>query len=158
MPILKSWASWFGQRKKCRRSISRVLSRAAISLRKRLPASFSSLPGGSASRVNASCQTLLPMGFARPMRLRTAGALLTRHFTVACPKAGCVISVALSVGSPRPAVSRHRCSMKPGLSSRSRRSAFQRPHNLLLSDCTGNSANREGRTIINQRISSSKLN
>ena len=155
---MKLPASSNGGVKSCRRSISRVLSRAAISLRKRLPDSFSSLPGGSASRVNASCQTLLPMGFARPMRLRTAGALLTRHFTVACPKAGCVISVALSVGSPRPAVSRHRCSMKPGLSSRSRRSSLQRPHNLLLTDCTGNSVNREGRTIFILRISLRRLN
>ena len=67
------------------------------------------------------------MGFTRPPRHRDAGALLPHLFTIACeataPAAGsfgetasdreavatigCVFSVALSVGSPRLAVSKH---------------------------------------------------
>ena len=45
------------------------------------------------------------------------GALLPHPFTLACPKTGGLLSVALSLGSPPPAVSRHRLPMEPGLSS-----------------------------------------
>src|SRR5580658_10191458 len=51
------------------------------------------------------------MGFTRPACLHTAGALLPHHFTVAA--SGCVFSVALSVGSPRPDVIRHRALWSP---------------------------------------------
>jgi hypothetical protein len=57
-------------------------------------------------------------------RYRSRGGLLPHRFTLAClvcrPKTGQtggLFSVALSLGSPPPAVSRHRVSVEPGLSS-----------------------------------------
>ena len=57
-------------------------------------------------------------------RYRSRGGLLPHRFTLAClvcrPKTGPtggLFSVALSLGSPPPAVSRHRVSVEPGLSS-----------------------------------------
>ncbi len=51
--------------------------------------------------------TLLRVGFAGPVRHRTAGALLPHHFTLTAHVARRYLSVALSVGSPRQAVSLH---------------------------------------------------
>jgi hypothetical protein len=45
------------------------------------------------------------------------GALLPHPFTLTHPRTGGLLSVALSLGSPPAAVSRHRISMEPGLSS-----------------------------------------
>src|SRR2546421_12960296 len=55
-------------------------------------------------------------------RCRRRGALLPHHFTLAArrPRAERVwrcVSVALSLGSPPPGVTRHRASVEPGLSS-----------------------------------------
>jgi hypothetical protein len=54
-------------------------------------------------------------------RCRGRGALLPRRFTLArgewFPCAGGLFSVALSLGSPPPAVGRHRIPVEPGLSS-----------------------------------------
>src|SRR5437762_11333583 len=55
-------------------------------------------------------------------RYRRRGALLPHHFTLAArrPRAERVwrcVSVALSLGSPPPGVTRHRASVEPGLSS-----------------------------------------
>ena len=51
---------------------------------------------------------LLQMGFAKPRRCRRAGALLPHRFSFSPERIGGVFfSVALSVGSPRPAVSWH---------------------------------------------------
>ena len=45
------------------------------------------------------------------------GALLPHPFTLTCRKTGGLLSVALSLKSPSPAVNRHRVSVEPGLSS-----------------------------------------
>ncbi len=57
-------------------------------------------------------------------RCRRRGALLPHHFTLAAPPEpklrqglGGLLSVALSLGSPPPGVTRHRVSVEPGLSS-----------------------------------------
>ena len=64
---------------------------------------------------------LLPVGFALPPLLPGARCALTAPFRPcprgASPCAGGLFSVALSLGSPPPAVSRHRISVEPGLSS-----------------------------------------
>src|SRR6516164_3889386 len=61
-------------------------------------------------------------GFPCRRRCRRRGALLPHHFTLAARparrrQAGGVFSVALSLGSPPPGVTRHRASVEPGLSS-----------------------------------------
>jgi hypothetical protein len=50
-------------------------------------------------------------------RCRSRGALLPHPFTLAGPRAGGLLSVALSLGSPPPDVIRHRVLVEPGLSS-----------------------------------------
>ncbi len=50
-------------------------------------------------------------------RCRERGALLPHLFTLTRADAGGLFSVALSLGSPPAAVSRHRRSLEPGLSS-----------------------------------------
>src|SRR5271157_1870631 len=61
-------------------------------------------------------------GFPCRRRCRRRGALLPHRFTLAARpacrrQAGGVLSVALSLGSPPPGVTRHRTSVEPGLSS-----------------------------------------
>ncbi len=65
---------------------------------------------------------LLPVGFAMPLPLPVARCALTAPFHPYRPagfpaKAGGLLSVALSLGSPPPDVIRHRISVEPGLSS-----------------------------------------
>ncbi|CDX20409.1 hypothetical protein MPLA_1190089 [Mesorhizobium sp. ORS 3359] len=61
---------------------------------------------------------LLPVGFALPLLLPVARWALTPPFHPCRGRSrGGLLSVALSLGSPPPAVSRHRVSMEPGLSS-----------------------------------------
>ncbi len=60
---------------------------------------------------------LLPVGFAVPPLLLGARCALTPPFHPCHGNRGGLLSVALSLGSPPPAVSRHRVSMEPGLSS-----------------------------------------
>ena len=50
-------------------------------------------------------------------RCRKRGALLPHPFTLAMTGHGGLLSVALSLGSPPPGVTRHRVSVEPGLSS-----------------------------------------
>jgi len=52
-------------------------------------------------------------------RYRRRGALLPHPFTLAARRSelGGLLSVALSLGSPPPGVTRHRASVEPGLSS-----------------------------------------
>src|ERR1700720_4306765 len=76
---------------------------------------------------------LLPVGFALPPPLPAARCALTAPFHP-CRRArlrratGGLLSVALSLGSPPPGVTRHRVSVEPGLSSpRTRRRAAIRP-------------------------------
>lgn len=64
---------------------------------------------------------LLPVGFTVPLLLPVARWALTPPFHP-CPESGKpdrggLLSVALSLGSPPPAINRHRVSMEPGLSS-----------------------------------------
>ena len=72
-------------------------------------------------------------GFPCRRRCRRRGALLPHRFTLAARsvfprQAGGVLSVALSLGSPPPGVTRHRASVEPGLSSlRQARRAAIRP-------------------------------
>src|SRR5690348_10183700 len=73
---------------------------------------------GTAAPIRSCSRWGLP---CRPC-CQARGALLPHHFALArglsrdaC--AGGVVSVALSLGSPPPAVSRHRLPVEPGLSS-----------------------------------------
>ena len=65
---------------------------------------------------------LLPVGFTLPPALPQARCALAAPFhpypaDARAPKPGGLLSVALSLGSPPPAVSRHRIPVEPGLSS-----------------------------------------
>ncbi len=65
---------------------------------------------------------LLPVGFTVPLPLPVARCALTAPFHPYLPetvgfRAGGLLSVALSLGSPPPDVIRHRTSVEPGLSS-----------------------------------------
>jgi len=65
---------------------------------------------------------LLPVGFTLPPPLPGARCALTAPFHPYPPSprraaAGGLLSVALSLGSPPPGVTRHRVSVEPGLSS-----------------------------------------
>ena len=131
------WLPHFEQRKNARRPVSRVLSRSwrpgavtAIPLGRPLPDASRDLPGrrrGNAARrsLRVPCRpylVLLPVGFALPPPLPAARCALTapfhpcrlRHAEV---RRGGLLSVALSLGSPPPGVTRHRVSVEPGLSS-----------------------------------------
>jgi hypothetical protein len=54
------------------------------------------------------------------------GALLPHRFDLAAPKYSGMISVALSLGSPPPGITRHRSSLEPGLSSPKQLPTWQR--------------------------------
>src|SRR5207248_10533789 len=65
---------------------------------------------------------LLPVGFSLPPPSPAARCALTAPFHPCRPpgvpgRTGGVLSVALSLGSPPPGVTRHRTSVEPGLSS-----------------------------------------
>ncbi len=62
---------------------------------------------------------LLPVGFALPLPLPAARCALTAPFHPCRPanRGWRCVSVALSLGSPPPGVTRHRISVEPGLSS-----------------------------------------
>ena len=123
-----------------RRSVSRVLSRPkagmAIHLgrsspnasrdrperRRERPARQPRLTPNLPAAPTWSCSR---WGFPCHRRCRRRGALLPHHFTLAAhaiPRRGPhglggMFSVALSLGSPPPGVTRHRASVEPGLSS-----------------------------------------
>ncbi|CAP57124.1 conserved protein [Gluconacetobacter diazotrophicus PA1 5] len=98
----------------------------------------SAVPIRSCSRWGLPCR----------LRYRTRGALLPHRFTLTrtisgepeC-RGGGLFSVALSLGSPPPAVSRHRSSVEPGLSSTAweiHATAAARPSGLRkLNDLSG---------------------
>src|SRR5689334_1894370 len=118
---------------KVRRPVSRVLSPCGgwpflWDARCRAPRATD--PGGGAETRFAGCPAcrpylvLLPVGFAVPLALPLARWALTPPFHPCLPYSskrarptGGLFSVALSLGSPPPAVSRHRVSVEPGLSS-----------------------------------------
>ena len=102
---------------------TRALNVAAIHLGKALPPSSCNLPGHSGRKgllwfPKARCpySVLLPAGFAMPPALPHARWALTPPFHPYLNSGGS-ISVALSLGSPPPAVNRRRFSVEPGLSS-----------------------------------------
>ncbi len=120
------------KKRKARRPVSRVLSlpkqEMAIHLGRPLPDASRDLPGrrrgNPPAGINPACRpylVLLPVGFALPPPLPGARCALTAPFHPypPSPKAseGGLLSVALSLGSPPPAVNRHRVSVEPGLSS-----------------------------------------
>jgi hypothetical protein len=139
------WDSLQPIEKSARRSVSRVLSRTryaqgqiagtgmAIHLGRPLPNASRDRPERRRGRPARQRQPK-PTPSAAPTwscsrwglpcrrRCRRRGALLPHHFTLAArrPRAERVwrcVSVALSLGSPPPGVTRHRASVEPGLSS-----------------------------------------
>ena len=132
-----------GGGKGARRPVSRVLSAPALSLRRardghssgtRLAARLArptratgrecpcdSLADRSAGLAGRPYSVLLPVGFTLPPLLPGARCALAAPFHPCrrgtSPCAGGLFSVALSLGSPPPAVSRHRIPVEPGLSS-----------------------------------------
>ncbi len=77
---------------------------------------------GSLRRACRSYLVLLPVGFSLPPPSPAARCALTAPFHPCRPPgepgtSGGVLSVALSLGSPPPGVTRHRASVEPGLSS-----------------------------------------
>ena len=139
-----------------RRSVSRVLSRPRAGMAIHLGRS---LPNASARPTRAAARQARPAtppgrdtgtppaaptwscsrwGLPCRRRCRRRGALLPHRFTLAarpaCRKrAGGVLSVALSLGSPPPGVTRHRTSVEPGLSSpHQKRRAAIRPSGMGL--------------------------
>jgi hypothetical protein len=88
---------------------------------------------------------LLPVGFAVPPPSPEARCALTAPFhpcRCGLPRAGGLFSVALSLGLPPAAISRHRQSLEPGLSSTARlwpqsRFARQRPSGRLTGGIRG---------------------
>src|SRR5579862_894753 len=110
-----------------------------IHLGRPLPDASRDRPGrrrGSApcplARTRHPYLVLLPVGFALPFPLPGTRCALTAPFhpyrgSAEAPRRGGLLSVALSLGSPPPAVSRHRTSVEPGLSSIRCRTAVIRP-------------------------------
>jgi len=111
--------------------------------RKARPAARIALPAAptwSCSRWGLPCRR----------RCRQRGALLPHHFTLAARRfvisepvgARRCVSVALSLGSPPPGVTRHRASVAPGLSSRDPRTdpGRERPSDRLAWAHVGNAA------------------
>src|SRR5262245_42183234 len=107
-----------------------------ISLGRRLPGASSGHTrephAGRASPALASGIALLfglaPGGVCRAAPVtRVAGELLPHRFTLTALAGGGLLSVALSVGSPPLAVSQHPCPVEPGLSSRAKHRAGDRP-------------------------------
>src|SRR5205807_9731544 len=78
-------------------------------LGRRLPGACTYLPRGAAeAALSSSSSVLLRVGFPAPARLPAAGGLLPAPFHLRRRlRGGCVFSVALSFGSPRPGVTRH---------------------------------------------------
>ena len=89
------------------------------------------LPRRPKARGSRSYSVLLPVGFTLPPLLPGARCAFAAPFRP-CPRepnscAGGLFSVALSLGSPPPAVSRHRIPVEPGLSSAPRGTAAVQP-------------------------------
>ena len=109
----------------------------AIHLGRLSPGASRDLPGRRRENPSAGEPTAAPIwscsrwGLPCHRRYRRRGALLPHPFTLASrPKrGGGLLSVALSLGSPPPGVTRHRVSVEPGLSSpRCRQSAPEGGH------------------------------
>ena len=119
--------------KSARRPVSRVLfpprREMAIHLGRPLPDASCDRPGQRRGNTPAgetpACRpylVLLPVGFTVPPPLPGARCALTAPFHPYPPSrqgaaAGGLLSVALSLGSPPPGITRHRVPVEPGLSS-----------------------------------------
>jgi hypothetical protein len=131
-------------RENARRPVSRVLSArgcgTTIHLGRALRRASCDQPGWRSGNAPAPCDAAIPIRscsrWGLPCRscYQARGALLPPRFALtrglpcgAC--AGGVISVALSLRSPSPAVNRHRIPVEPGLSSTTSRG--QRPSGRL---------------------------
>src|SRR5437867_3921487 len=98
---------------------------------------------GTSGLLPGACRSylvLLPVGFSLPPPLPAARCALTAPFHPCRPpgvpeRAGGVLSVALSLGSPPPGVTRHRASVEPGLSSPAYRG--ERPSDRLARNDLG---------------------
>jgi len=64
---------------------------------------------------------------------QTRGALLPHPFSFSVPKDGSLLSVALSLRSPSPAINRHPVTWEPGLSSRAETRAIAQPSDRTVS-------------------------
>jgi hypothetical protein len=129
------WGDRGRGRQGARRSVSRVLSGlatgTAIPLGRALRHASRDQPGRRGGNALAAwpfghppvapIRSCSRWGLPCRPRYRGCGALLPLRFTLARgelpPCAGGLFSVALSLGSPPPAVSRHRIPVEPGLSS-----------------------------------------
>ena len=143
-----------GRGKSARRPISRVLSRPlagpwmTIPLGRPLPDASRDLPGRRRQKpawpapapkdrpAGRPYAVLLPVGFTMPLPSPAARCALTAPFhPYRRPRlaagAGGLLSVALSLGSPPPGVTRHRVSVEPGLSSPRPRKVEERPSSRL---------------------------
>ncbi len=113
-------------------SVSARRRRMAIHLGRPSPDASSDQPGRPARkpaepppregrRRAAPIRSCSPWGLPCRRRCRRRGALLPHPFTLArrrrLARTGGLLSVALSLGSPPPGVTRHRVSVEPGLSS-----------------------------------------
>ena len=116
----------------------------AIPLGRPSPNASRDRPGRRRGNTAAGCPAcrpylvLLPVGFAVPLPLPVARWALPPPFhpcRLACRleagQRGGLFSVALSLGSPPPAVNRHRVSVEPGLSSPSRSPGKAQPSSRL---------------------------
>lgn len=97
------------------RSISRVLSRTAIPLRRTSLHIFSNLPGSSAGHANGTLFGLAPSGvYLATDCYQPCGALLPHLFTLTGTEAlRRLFSVALSVGSRPPGITWHSALWSP---------------------------------------------
>ena len=124
----KFFLPW-GEKNRIRRSVSRVLSAregrdghssgtpvAGRLARSTRTAILKTRCGRSGERPCRLYSILLPAGLAVPPALLPARCALTAPFHPCSLRSG-LFSVALSLGSPPPGVTRRRVSMEPGLSS-----------------------------------------
>lgn len=107
-----------------------------------LPRTSSNQPGPRCGNAPYAAPIRSCVRWGLPCRpcYQVRGALLPHRFALTCDperSIGGLFSVALSVGSPRPGVTRHRVSVKPGLSSPILRQA--RPSDPLASPPSGKS-------------------
>ena len=131
----------------------------AIHLGRPLPSASRDLPGQQRENTPAgqspACHpysVLLPVGFALPPPSPGVRCALTAPFHPYRPtlrRAGGLLSVALSLGSPPPGVTRHRISVEPGLSSPRSRKNEKQPSDRLTPPISGRDVTR--RQVIPRR-------
>ena len=175
-----AWARWFcghfrplrgggnhQNKEKARRPVSRVLStppedgdRWPFIWDARYRTPRATYPGGGAeTRLPEQVRRVAPIwscsrwGLPCRPRYRRRGALLPHPFTLATGRSpfGGLLSVALSLGSPPPAVNRHRVSVEPGLSSPPGRTPEERPSDRLAGPNLARAAAGSRAATIQQR-------